>query len=100
MFAGNIIGKPISRPQYAYEVIKQRANIKNPDEVVLHTARHSVASNLISNGADISAVQKLLNHRCIESTLRYAKLSEGKQRETSQRLSSLITDYNPLDTDK
>ncbi|KJF90682.1 site-specific integrase [Photobacterium leiognathi] len=100
VFAGNIIGKPISRPQYAYEVIKQRANINNPDEVVLHTARHSVASNLISNGADISAVQKLLNHRCIESTLRYAKLSEGKQRETSQRLSSLITDYNPLDTDK
>ncbi|WP_107186280.1 site-specific integrase [Photobacterium leiognathi] len=60
VFAGNIIGKPISRPQYAYEVIKQRANIKNPEEVVLHTARHSVASNLISNGADITQSRRVL----------------------------------------
>ncbi|HGO5292480.1 TPA: hypothetical protein ACX6QL_000953 [Photobacterium damselae] len=42
----------------------------------------------------------MLNHRSIESTLRYTKLSEGKQRETSQRLSNLITDYNPLDNSK
>ncbi|MCD9550659.1 tyrosine-type recombinase/integrase [Photobacterium carnosum] len=100
VFPGQKIGKPIYRPYYAFEVIKQRANVDNPDEVVFHTARHSVASNLISNGMDISSVQKLLNHRSIESTLRYAKLSEGKQRETSQRLSNLITDYNPLDNNK
>jgi site-specific recombinase XerD len=43
-----------------------------------HTARHSVASHLISSGVDISSVQKLLNHKDISSTLRYAKLSEGK----------------------
>nr|SHO18289.1 Putative uncharacterized protein [Moritella viscosa] len=66
------------------------ARIDNPDEVLLHTARHSVASNLISNGVDISAVQKLLNHKDISSTLRYAKLSEGKQRETASMISSMV----------
>lgn len=96
IFAGNKIGKPIYRPHYAFDVIKQKAQIENPDEVVFHTARHSVASNLISNGMDISSVQKLLNHRSIESTLRYAKLSEGKQRETSECLSGLVKNYNPL----
>lgn len=96
IFAGNKRGRPISESRRAFKEIKEQANIKDPDEVVFHTARHSVASNLISNGTDISSVQKLLNHRCIESTLRYAKLSEAKQRETTQHLSTMVRDYNPL----
>ncbi|QUX92617.1 integrase [Marinomonas sp. A3A] len=90
IFAGKRKGKPIYQPRYAFNQIKSQADIKNPDEVVFHTARHSVASNLISNGSDISSVQKLLNHRCIESTLRYAKLSVAKQRETTQSLSIMM----------
>lgn len=90
IFPGSKVGKPIYQPRYAFNYIKAAAQIDNPQNVVFHTARHSVASNLISNGTDISSVQKLLNHRCIESTLRYAKLSEGKQRETSESLSGLI----------
>ncbi len=90
IFPGTRLGEAIRQPRYAFDKIKEAAGIENPDEVVFHTARHSVASNLISNGADISSVQKLLNHRSIESTLRYAKLSEGKQRETSESLSRLI----------
>jgi len=96
IFAGNKHGKPISESRNAFKAIKLAANIKSPEEVVFHTARHSVASNLISNGTDIASVQKLLNHRCIESTLRYAKLSEAKQRETTQHLSTMVQDYNPL----
>jgi integrase len=83
-------GKPIARPRDSFDVIKRIAKIENPDEVLLHTARHSVASNLISNGVDISSVQKLLNHKDISSTLRYAKLSEGKQRETGSMISSMV----------
>jgi len=98
IFAGHRHGKPIYQPRHAFKFIKEQAQIANPEEVVFHTARHSVASNLISSGTDISAVQKLLNHQCIESTLRYAKLSEAKQRETTQSLSSLVQDYNPLST--
>ncbi len=83
-------GKPIARPRDSFDVIKRIAKIDHPNEVLLHTARHSVASNLISNGIDISAVQKLLNHKDISSTLRYAKLSEGKQRETASMISSMV----------
>lgn len=83
-------GKPIGAPRYSFDIIKRIAGIENPDEVLLHTARHSVASNLISSGVDISAVQKLLNHKDISSTLRYAKLSEGKQRETASMISSMV----------
>lgn len=90
LFPGAKLGKPIGDARYAFNSIKETAGIPNPDEVVFHTARHSVASNLISSGTDISAVQKLLNHRSIESTLRYAKLSEAKQRQTTQHLSDMI----------
>jgi integrase len=90
VFPGTRKGLPIAPPREAFNLIKERAGIPRPNEVVLHTARHSVASNLISHGVDISSVQKLLNHKSIESTLRYAKLSEGKQRETSNGLSALV----------
>ncbi|CED61903.1 Putative uncharacterized protein [Moritella viscosa] len=83
-------GKPIARPRDSFDSIKRIANIDNPKEVLLHTARHSVASNLISNGIDISAVQKLLNHRDISSTLIYAKLSQNKQRETASIISNMV----------
>ncbi|MEY8251510.1 MAG: site-specific integrase [Colwellia sp.] len=90
IFSGNKHGQPISPPRWAFDLIKDKAEVENPGEVLFHTARHSVASNLISHGVDISSVQKLLNHRSIESTLRYAKLSEGKQRDTSDKLSALL----------
>jgi len=90
VFPGTKKGFPISPPRLAFKQIKELSGIPRPEEVVLHTARHSVASNLISHGVDISSVQKLLNHKSIESTLRYAKLSEGKKRETSDGLSALV----------
>lgn len=90
IFIGRFKRNYICRPTRQFNVIKQGANLVNPDEVLLHTARHSVASNLISNGVDISSVQKLLNHRSIESTLRYAKLSVEKQRETSTCISNMV----------
>jgi integrase len=90
VFPGTKKGLPIAPPRLAFKLIKEQSGIPRPHEVVLHTARHSVASNLISHGVDISSVQKLLNHKSIESTLRYAKLSEGKQRETSDGLSALV----------
>jgi len=42
--------------------------------VVLHTLRHTFASHLAINGTPIFTIQKLMNHRDIKMTLRYAKL--------------------------
>jgi integrase len=73
IFIGRFKRCYINRPANQFNVIKKAARFDNPSEVLLHTARHSVASNLISNGVDISSVQKRLNHRSIESTVRYAR---------------------------
>lgn len=91
IFAGTKLGKPIGAPRKSFQLIKERANIPKPEEVVLHTARHTVGSLLVSNGVPLSQIQKALNHKDIASTQRYAKLSEDKQRETANYLSDWVS---------
>lgn len=51
------------------------------NRVVIHTFRHSFASNLAIKGTPIYTIQKLMNHRDINMTLRYAKLSPDSGRD-------------------
>jgi len=61
--------------------------ITNPKHrVVIHTLRHTFASHLAINGTPIFIIQKLLNHKDINMTLRYAKLSPDSGRESIERL--------------
>ncbi len=46
------------------------------NRVVIHTLRHSFASLLALNGTPIFTIQKLMNHKDIKQTIRYAKLSK------------------------
>ena len=45
------------------------------NRVVIHTLRHTFASHLAINGTPIYTIQKLMNHKSINMTLRYAKLA-------------------------
>lgn len=49
--------------------------------VVLHTLRHTFASHLAINGTPIFTIQKLMNHKDIKMTLRYAKLAPDSGRK-------------------
>lgn len=51
------------------------------NRVVIHTLRHTFASQLAIAGAPIFHIQKLLNHKDIKQTLRYAKLAPDSGRE-------------------
>ncbi len=50
-----------------------KKDIRN--RVVIHTLRHTFASHLAINSTPIFTIQKLMNHKDIEMTMRYAKLS-------------------------
>ena len=42
----------------------------------IHGLRHSYATHLLDGGTDISAIQKLMGHKDIRTTLVYAKISD------------------------
>jgi integrase len=51
----------------------EKSDIQN--RAVIHTLRHTFASHLAINGTPIFTIQKLMNHKDIKMTLRYAKLA-------------------------
>lgn len=56
------------------------------NRAVIHTLRHTFASHLAINGTPIFTVQKLMNHKDINMTLRYAKLAPDSGRDFVDKL--------------
>lgn len=57
----------------------KRADIK---EITCHTFRHTFASHLAMAGASLKAIQELLGHSNIQTTMRYAHLTSSSLKET------------------
>ena len=67
----NCAGKPMSRQGF-WKLIKYYAKKAGiVEDITPHTLRHSFAAHLISSGADIQAVQTMLGHADLATTLAY-----------------------------
>lgn len=62
------------------------------NRVVVHTLRHTFASQLAIAGTPIFTIQKLLNHKDIKQTLRYAKLSPDSGSSDVRNMMSIYND--------
>jgi len=58
------------------------------NRVVPHTLRHTFASQLAIAGTPILTIQKLMNHKSIDMTMRYAKLAPEQGMEAVKNLYS------------
>ena len=58
----------------------------NLSKVVIHTLRHTFASLLAINDVSIYKIMKLMNHKDITMTMRYAKLSPSSGQEDINNL--------------
>lgn len=54
-------------------------------DVSAHTLRHSFATTLLTNGADIRAIQELLGHASITTTQVYTHITNPKLKEIHER---------------
>lgn len=80
-FFVNCSGKAMSRQGF-WKVLKSYAKDAGIDvDITPQTLRHSFATHLVQNGADLKSVQEMLGHADISTTQMYLNMSINKMRE-------------------
>lgn len=74
-------------------ILNKLFNVGIPEDdrqnrVVIHTLRHSFASNLVARGTDLYVVKELMDHATIKVTERYAHLAPNAGKSHVERLFS------------
>lgn len=78
----NKIGEPLTR-KYIYDIITKAAKKANlHKKVTPHTLRHTFATHLLENGADLRSIQEMLGHKDIATTQIYTHLSNQNIKES------------------
>jgi site-specific recombinase XerD len=82
--------KPLSTGtiQRVFKVSCEKAGIRKPATV--HTLRHSFATHLLDEGANLFVIQKLLGHRHIQNTLIYLHLQQNYTKRIKSPIDELL----------
>jgi site-specific recombinase XerD len=90
LFNGSRPGRAISTRMIEHVVqnnlIQLGLSSKN---YTVHTIRHSFATHLVDNGADLHTVKELLGHSTLQTTMRYMHLS-------TRRIEGIVNPYDAL----
>lgn len=79
----HVLGEPPPTRRQVWAMVKKLGKAIGRD-ISPHTLRHSFATHLLENGADLRLVQELLGHSDISTTQIYTQLSKGHLRSKHQ----------------
>jgi integrase len=87
LFPGDTPGQPVQEIRGFWRKVQKEANL--PD-VRIHDLRHTFASLLVSGGASLEMIGKLLGHTQMQTTLRYAHLMDSPLRAGVDAVAGMI----------
>lgn len=93
---GNVFGELGDYSRVMLKEWTENAGIRKP--VSWHTARHTFATMLLTYGADLYAVSKLLGHSDIKITQIYAKIIDAKKVEAVNLLNGKFDSQEQIGT--
>jgi site-specific recombinase XerD len=84
-------GSRLSRQQ-VYNLFRKCAELANIEagRTNPHILKHSYASHLLRNGADLAFVQKACGHKHISSTVRYTHVSTSEAQNVSNKVLAAV----------
>ena len=87
VIAGRKPGTRLGNLNASWLVVRARASLK---DVRLHDLRHSFASRALALGESLTMIGKLLGHRKVQTTARYAHLAQDSVKASAARVAESL----------
>ena len=87
VITGTLPGKPFSDLQPFWQRVRARAGVK---DVRIHDLRHTFASTAVASGQGLPMIGKLLGHKQVQTTARYAHLAADPVRSAANSVSTSL----------
>jgi integrase len=88
VITGKVPGQHLIDLQRPWRRIRSRAGL---DDVRIHDLRHSFASTALANGESLAIIGKLLGHKQVQTTARYAHAADDTVRTAASRIGAAIS---------